>query len=438
MYILVILVLGLFIRLVSLDQSLWLDEATTALVSKMSLANIFTKFLPGDFHPPLYYLVMKYWTILFGYSEISLRVPSIIFGLGTVYLIYLIGRKLFGEKAGLIAATFLATSGLSIYYSQEARMYMLAAFLVSVLIYLFIKRKWIGFSIILMLIGMTDYVSLFIIPVFFIAGWKYWKKISLSLLPLALSFVLWWSVFIKQIASGISVKGSNWWDILGLPTFKNLALIPVKFMLGRISFDDKTLYFLIVAVAACFFGYLLIKSLKASKVLWMWLILPIVLGTLISFKVPTLTYFRYLFCLTPFYLLLAYGVGKLGRFAKAVVILLIVFNLTASCYYLFNHKFQREDWRGMVSFVEAQKTDNSITIFPSSSNMEAYLYYAPGAKIAGPGGIKAGYDRIWLTDYLSSVFDPGGAAKSKVEALGYREKASYVFNGIGQVYLYEK
>jgi len=315
---------------------------------------------------------------------------------------------------------------------------MLAVFLVSVLIYLFIERKWIGFSIVLMLVGMTDYVSLFIIPVFFIVGWKYWKKISLSLLPLAVGFVFWLPVFIKQILGGISVKGSDWWNILGLPTFKNLALIPVKFMFGRISFDNKTLYFLIVAVAVCFFGYLLAKSLKAPKILWAWLILPVVLGTLVSFKVPTLTYFRYLFCLTPFYLLLAYGVGKLGRFAKAAVILLIVFNLAASCYYLFNPKFQREDWRGMVSFVESKKTENSITIFPSSSNMEAYLYYAPGAKIAGPGGIKAGYDRIWLTDYLSSIFDPGGTAKSKVEALGYGQKASYAFNGIGQVYLYEK
>jgi hypothetical protein len=41
-------------------------------------------------------------------------------------------------------------------------------------------------------------------------------------------------------------------------------------------------------------------------------------------------------------------------------------------------------------------------------------------------------------DYLSSIFDPGGTAKSKVEALGYRQKAGYSFNGIGEVYLYEK
>jgi hypothetical protein len=64
--------------------------------------------------------------------------------------------------------------------------------------------------------------------------------------------------------------------------------------------------------------------------------------------------------------------------------------------------------------------------------MEAYIYYAPGAKIAGPEGIKAGYSQIWLMDYLSSVFDPGGTAKLKVEAVGYElKKQVTTFNGIG-------
>jgi hypothetical protein len=92
----------------------------------------------------------------------------------------------------------------------------------------------------------------------------------------------------------------------------------------------------------------------------------------------------------------------------------------------------------MVSFIESKKTNDSVTVFPSDSNIEAYLYYAPDAKIVGQGAIKSGYDQIWLTDYLSSVFDPKGAAKSKIEALGYGVQAQYQFNGVGSVYLYKK
>ena len=433
-----ILFLGLVFRLISLNQSLWIDEATTALVAKMSLPDIFSKFLPGDFHPPLYYLIMKFWTGIFGYSEISLRIPSIIFGLGTIYFVYLIGKKLFNKKTGLIASALLATSGLAVYYSQEARMYALAAFLVSCSIYFLLEKKWIIFSVIAVLIGMTDYVSLFIIPVYFFIGRKYWKKVVLSLTLFVLSFLLWSPIFIKQILAGFSVKYSAWWNLLGTSNFKNLALFPVKFMFGMISFDNIILYFVIAALVSFLFGYLLYKSLQAPKILWVWLIFPILLGFLISFIVPTLTYFRYLFCLAPFYLLTAYGLEKTGRLNEILTVLLIAFNLFTSGYYLFNSKFQREDWLGLVSFVESKKSGNSITVFPSSSNTEAYLYYAPNVKIAGRSGINNSFNQIWLVGYLSSVFDAGDSVKSKIKALGYKEYAQYQFNGIGPVYLYEK
>jgi uncharacterized membrane protein len=432
-----ILILGSLLRLISLNQSLWLDEGTTALVAKMSLGNIFTKFLPGDFHPPLYYLILKYWTLLVGNSEIALRAPSIIFGLGTIILTYFIGKKLFDKKVGLLAGALMATSGLAIYYSQEARMYGLAAFFVASAIYLFLEKKWLLFSIVLALIGLTDYISLFVIPVFFVIGFKYWKKLALSLIPLILSFALWLPIFIRQITSGLAVEGSGWWNILGQPTIKNLALIPVKFMLGRISFENKSLYAVVAVLVGLLFGFLIYKAGKASRLLWAWLVLPIVLGLVVSFKVPTLTYFRFLFSLAPFYLLLAKGVFETGKAGKIFMGTLILLNLVTSGYYLISPRFQREDWRGAAKFIESNKAENSITIFPGSSNMEAYLYYAPDAKIAGPEGIEAGYNQIWLMDYLSSIFDTKGAAKSNVEALGYREKASYRFRGVGQINLYE-
>src|SRR5574340_131093 len=93
-----IMISAFVIRLVGINQSLWLDEATTALVAKFSLTDIFSKFLPTDFHPPFYYLLIKYWTSVFGYSEIVLRIPSLVFGIGTIYITYLIAKKLFNPE----------------------------------------------------------------------------------------------------------------------------------------------------------------------------------------------------------------------------------------------------------------------------------------------------------------------------------------------------
>jgi len=97
----ILFIVSFLIRLIALNQSLWLDEATTAkVVSQFSFFNIIFKFSPFDFHPPLYYLFMKIWVSLFGLSEVSLRFPSIIFSLLTGLLIYKIGQLIEDKKAG--------------------------------------------------------------------------------------------------------------------------------------------------------------------------------------------------------------------------------------------------------------------------------------------------------------------------------------------------
>lgn len=260
-----VLFVGLILRLISLNQSLWLDEATSVLAAKMSITDLFIKFLPADFHPPLYYLLLKFWVSIFGSSEIALRIPSIIFGLGIVWTTYLISKKLFDKKVGLISALLASTSGLLIYYSQEARMYMMAAFLVSLAIYLFTKKKWFWFSLVLPLIAMTDYVSMLILPVFWLMGRKDRKNLILSHIPLTIIFAFWSPVFLTQLGHGLSQEGTLWWRLLGLPTLKNILLIPVKFIFGRISFDDKVLYALIAGIVFGIFGYFLYLAKKGPQ-----------------------------------------------------------------------------------------------------------------------------------------------------------------------------
>ncbi|MEK7497631.1 MAG: glycosyltransferase family 39 protein, partial [Patescibacteria group bacterium] len=159
--IVIALILGLLLRLISLNQSFWLDEATSATVVKtLSFGDIVNKFAPGDFHPPLYYFALKVWSLSFGVNEIWARLLSVLFGLCTVYLVYLIGKSLKSRTLGTIAAILIATAPLHVYYSQEARMYSMETFLVSLAVYLFIKKRWIFFSIVLALVGLTDYLPL--------------------------------------------------------------------------------------------------------------------------------------------------------------------------------------------------------------------------------------------------------------------------------------
>lgn len=420
-----------------MNESLWLDEATTALVSKMSINDILVKFLPGDFHPPLYYFLMKFWANIFGNSEVALRIPSLIFVLLTVYVVY----KFFGK----ISALFLATAPLLFYYAQEARMYTMAMFLVTCLVIYFVKitkkgsvGDWIIFSFLLPLVFLTDYVAVLIIPALWIGAgierknFSWWKKFIASHIILLISGVAWLPYFLKQLASGLSVSALSpvWSQILGQTSFKNLALIPVKFMIGRIGFDNKLLYALMVGSVALLFGYLAYRGRKVSMIVWLWLIVPLIFGIILSFRVPFLSYFRFLFVLPAFYILIAKGSEKLAKFAWVPVILILGINLTSVFYYVITPRFHREDWKRLVSYVEENKSTNSVTLFVADSNMEAYRYYAPNAKIAGPEALSPEYDQIWLMRYVQAVFDPEDGLRQKIEALKYQKSGEFDFNGI--------
>src|SRR5690348_14814461 len=94
-----ILIFGFALRLIASNQSLWLDEAINVLAAKdLSFWQFVSSYPIGDFHPPLYFGILWVWSHLFGYNEIFLRLPSIFLGVGTIYVVYLLGKELFDKK----------------------------------------------------------------------------------------------------------------------------------------------------------------------------------------------------------------------------------------------------------------------------------------------------------------------------------------------------
>ncbi len=80
-------------------------------------------------HPMGWYVSMLGWTKLFGTSHLSLRFPGVLFAMGSVPLIFLIARSIFGSSIGCLAALLLSLHGFHIFWSQMARMYVAGAFL---------------------------------------------------------------------------------------------------------------------------------------------------------------------------------------------------------------------------------------------------------------------------------------------------------------------
>ena len=110
------------------NKSVWWDEGWTAWVARQSMASI-ARQTGADVHPPLYFWLLHLWQLGSGDSEFALRFFSAVMGLLTVAATYLLGRTVGGGSTGLLAALFVAISRFDIAWSQEMRMYALAALL---------------------------------------------------------------------------------------------------------------------------------------------------------------------------------------------------------------------------------------------------------------------------------------------------------------------
>jgi len=128
---LAIILLAFALRLYEIDaQSFWYDEGVTAQVARLGVREL-ARWTANDIQPPLYYLLVGGWLRLNPFGEGILRWPSAAFGMLLIPLLWALGRRLWDDKAGLLAALVAATSPLMVYYGQEARMYALLVTLVT-------------------------------------------------------------------------------------------------------------------------------------------------------------------------------------------------------------------------------------------------------------------------------------------------------------------
>ena len=121
-----VVAIGTVLRLYRIGaQPLWLDEASSLRFARLSLAQLWSwSSIVDPGNPPLYYSVLHGW-LRFGDSEAALRIPSMVFGVLTIPLVYALGRTIRDHRLGIVAALLFAISPFQVWYSQEARGYSL-------------------------------------------------------------------------------------------------------------------------------------------------------------------------------------------------------------------------------------------------------------------------------------------------------------------------
>jgi mannosyltransferase len=133
---------GAWLRFSTLGtQSYWFDEAQAAHELHLSFGAMLHGVFAVETAPPLYFVLGWVWVHLFGAGAVALRSLSALAGTAVIVLAYLCGRELVSRPAGLVAGALAALSPFMIWYSQEAREYMLlAAF--SAASFLYFARAW--------------------------------------------------------------------------------------------------------------------------------------------------------------------------------------------------------------------------------------------------------------------------------------------------------
>ncbi|MBI1287838.1 MAG: hypothetical protein GC178_09685 [Flavobacteriales bacterium] len=105
-----------------------LDEPFSIFHAQASVGEIIAELQKGN-NPPLYEMVLHYWIDLFGIGQVSVRMPSLIFSILTVFGVFYLIRLIADVWNALSVAIMYSLCNYFIYISHEARAYALFWFL---------------------------------------------------------------------------------------------------------------------------------------------------------------------------------------------------------------------------------------------------------------------------------------------------------------------
>lgn len=124
-------------------------------------------------HPPLVFIIQHFFFNLFGISTFIARLPFALAGIGSVIVLYFLGKELYNEKVGLLASFLLAIFSYHSWASKIGYLEPFAILFILLTLYFFIKtlKKKVflyPFAVALGLAILTKYTVFFILPVIFI------------------------------------------------------------------------------------------------------------------------------------------------------------------------------------------------------------------------------------------------------------------------------
>ncbi len=164
-------------------KSLWIDELFTAeIVAQPTAKAIIAAVRVSEGRPPLYYLLLRAWTLAAGSSDFALRFFSVIPAMLCIALIYVLTRRLANRRIALTTMFLFAIAPLFLLYARMARAYFMAVCFALLTCYGFarlLKRPapifWIGYLLAAWGLLYTDYMTASILLVPNLIALSFWR-----------------------------------------------------------------------------------------------------------------------------------------------------------------------------------------------------------------------------------------------------------------------
>lgn len=377
----VITFLGAALRLYHLGaKSFWFDEGASVGIARLDWYDFARLLWRREANMSLYYLLLRGW-LHFGHTEAFIRGLSVLFAVATVPAIYLLGRRLFSGRAGLIAAGLLSVNSYHLRFSQEARCYPLLVFLCTLSSLYFLESVHGTSRARHAVSGALSVYAHFYAGLLLAAQW-----ISLRLLdredsrPSKPPAWRWIALLILPVAVFVVTTGAGPLSWLHRPGPKDIWEL-ATFLTGNGGPALVAAY-----IIACLAAILpVLRTLKRKRVPWeiwryrfllLWLLFPPVLILLVSLARPLFLPRYFLFCLPALVLLAASALARLRSPWTAIPALLLFAALSlggVSSY--FRKGRPNDDWRAISSYVLSNSQPGDALLFHIAMARIPYEYY---------------------------------------------------------------
>jgi mannosyltransferase len=427
-----IVAVGAVLRLIALGhKSLWLDEIASVVITRLPSQAFWSMLWHAEGNMALYYVLLRPW-LFFGVGEASVRVLSAVIGIASIPLMYVLGKRLFGEATARVATVFFALNACAIWVSQEARGYSLLVLAVVASTYLFVRlveRPTLAlacaYGVVTGLTLYCHYFGMFVPAAHLISlvalpeGRRPWKQLAVagSFIALAGAPVLW-MIHIQDVGHITWVERPSWLELYRLGVY--LAAGSGK-VLGAL------LLLLDLVLVAMF--------LRAWSILWRdraqdlrcWryalvascLLTPVVLTLVVSVVRP-IFYHRFLVIGLPAWVFITAAGAETIRsrtWRVAAVVGVCALSLASA---ITSYSRVQEDWRGVTRYLIAKARPEDRVLYyhgEGSFAVENYRNWLPGGSAPPPQGIAVGASnddwtnqidgagRVWLVLYRAKPDD---------------------------------